>query len=389
MYRIRTLNNISRKGLDCFPVERFELVAREAQVHALLLRSHRLDETALHDGLLAIGRAGAGVNNIPVHACSEKGIVVFNTPGANANAVKELVLTALLLSGRGVLDGIRFVDGLDPDLSQSELNGLVEKEKKRFRGHELQGRTLGVVGLGAVGSLVANTALDLGMHVMGYDPELSVEAAWRIRRDVERVENIQAVISRADMITLHVPALETTRNLINGDVLAQCKPGVTLLNFARKEVVHPGDLLSALRSGRVSNYISDFPVRELRGQPGVVAMPHLGASTIEAQEYCSIMVADQLVDFLLNGNIANSVNFPYARLERAAGHRLTFSNRNVPRVLGQVLSILAEHNINVLDMLNKSKADLAYNLIDMETEPDDRLLAEVSAIDGVIGVRRV
>lgn len=389
MYRILTLNNIAQKGLDRLPPGQFQQVSGETEPDAILLRSHQLAAEQLHNGLLAIGRAGAGVNNIPVSACTGKGIVVFNTPGANANAVKELVLASILLSGRDVLGAVRFVREMSLDLSQKELTQQVEQGKKQFGGPELKGRTLGVVGLGSIGSLVAGAALSLGMKVTGFDPGLSPEAAERLHPEIERVHDLLQLAARADIITLHVPVLESTRGLVNETLLARCRPGLTLINFARKEVVQPEHLLAALKAGRVRSYLSDFPLRLLHGQPGVITMPHLGASTPEAEQNCAIMVADQLVDFILNGNITNSVNFPHAKLERTEGYRLAFSNHNVPRILGQVLSVLAERNINVIDMLNKSRGEIAYNIIDMETAPDAGLLAEVMAIEGVIGARRV
>ena len=338
-------------------------------------------------GRQAIGRAGAGVNNIPVDNCTERGIVVFNAPGANANAVKELALAAMLLSTRDIVGAIEFVRKEGPGKTAEELHKLVEGGKKTYGGTELKGKVLGVVGLGAIGSLVAETGLMLGMKVLGYDPALSVEAAWRLSRDVQRMENMQSLLSKADIVTLHLPVLEATRNLVNKDLVDSFRRGATLINLSREKVVDTEAILMGLNNGKIGKYITDFPVVELMGHDKVVAIPHLGASTEEAEENCAIMVADQLIDFLENGNIRNSVNFPNIALERNGGFRLAFSNRNVPKMLNQVLSILADRNINVIDMINKSRSDAAYNIIDIEQEPTPELIQALEDIDGVIKVR--
>jgi D-3-phosphoglycerate dehydrogenase / 2-oxoglutarate reductase len=387
MYKIKTLNNISAKGLERFPKSHFELSEAMADPDAILVRSQQLTESDITPSLRAVGRAGAGVNNIPVGAYTSRGIVVFNTPGANANAVKELVMAGLLLSRRGIIQGMAFVDGLGELTDKAELNIRVEAGKKQFKGSELKGKTLGVLGLGAIGSMVADMALQMGMNVLGYDPALSVDAAWRLSSQVQKMDNMQALFARADMLTLHIPALDATRGIINAETLAYCKPGTVLLNFAREELVNNTDLLAALASGQLSQYISDFPTPALIGQAGVMATPHLGASTAEAEENCAMMVADQVKDFLENGNIHNSVNFPNLVLERTNGYRLALANRNVPRILGSVLSILADRNINVIDMLNKSREDVAYNLIDVEVEPTPDLVRDIEKIEGVINVR--
>ena len=334
-----------------------------------------------------MGRAGAGVNNIPVPDFTEKGIVVFNTPGANANAVKELVMAGLLLSRRGIIQGIDYVNTLSDYSDESELNQLVEASKKKYKGSELKGKTLGVIGLGAIGSLVAEMALQMDMEVVGYDPALSVEAAWRLSSQVQSMENMQTLLACSDVITLHIPALEANRGLINAEALGYFRDGAVLLNFSREEIVVTEDVLAALESGKLAQYISDFPTPVLIGKPGVMATPHLGASTEEAEENCAMMVADQLIDFLENGNIRNSVNFPALSLERTEGYRIALANRNVPGLLGGVLSILAGRNINVIDMLNKSQGNVAYNLIDLGTEPTDDLIADIAGIEGVINVR--
>lgn len=390
MFQIRTLNNISDKGLSKFDPADYNLGDDIAAPQAILLRSHKLTVEESGDALLAVGRAGAGVNNIPVAELSDRGVVVFNTPGANANAVKELVMAGLLLSQRGIVQGIDYVNQIDADQEKSALNAQVEAAKKQFKGSELNGRTLGIVGLGAIGSMVADMALGLGMQVLGYDPALSVEAAWRLSSQVQRMENMAALLAKSDLVSLHVPALPETEGLINAEQLALMQPGAVLLNFARGELVVPSAIRQALEAGQLSQYISDFPTPELLGIDGVIATPHLGASTDEAEENCAMMVADQVIDFLANGNIKNSVNFPAVNLERSqTGCRIAIVNRNVPRLLGSVLSILADRNINVIDMINKSRDELAYNLIDIEASPEEELADVLRAVDDVISVRLI
>lgn len=388
MYKIRTLNNISEKGLSRLPTDHYEIGDEIQNPDAILVRSHQLTLDDVTPSLRAVGRAGAGVNNIPVSEYTDKGVVVFNTPGANANAVKELVMAGLLLSCRGIIPGIEYVNSLADHSDKGELNKLVEASKKKYKGSELKGKTLGVLGLGAIGSMVADMALQMDMNVVGYDPALSVEAAWRLSSRVEKMDNLQMLFGRYDIVTLHVPALDSTRGMINDEALAQFKDGAVLLNFSREEIVDSSAISVALDSGKISQYISDFPTPGLIGKPGVISTPHLGASTDEAEENCAMMVADQVRDFLENGNIKNSVNFPALSLERTAGcYRLAMANKNVPRILGSVLSILADRNINVVDMLNKSREDVAYNLIDIESEPSQDWIDEILAIDGVINVR--
>jgi D-3-phosphoglycerate dehydrogenase / 2-oxoglutarate reductase len=387
MHKIRVLNNISEKGLVKFSADQYALAEDMVNPEALLLRSHKMVAEDMAESLVAVGRAGAGVNNIPVADMTEKGVVVFNTPGANANAVKELVLAGLLLSRRGIIGGIEYVNSLSEHGDKAELNKLVEASKKKYKGSELKGKTLGVLGLGAIGSMVAEMALQMDMTVLGYDPALSVEAAWRLSSQVKKMENMQSLFARSDVVTLHVPALESTRGLVNAEVLAGFKDGAVLLNFSREEIVNNEDVLAALESGKLSQYISDFPTPGMIGRPGVVATPHLGASTAEAEENCAVMVAEQIIDFLEHGNIRNSVNFPAVSLERTQGHRIAMVNKNVPRILGSVLSILADKNINVIDMLNKSRDDVAYNLIDVETRPSPDLIDAIRAIEGVVNVR--
>lgn len=389
MFKIQTHNAISPFGLERFDSNDYQVGESVGEADALMLRSYVLPEAELTPSILAVGRAGAGVNNIPVEACTARAIPVFNAPGANANAVKELVLTALLLGSRGITNGIDYVATLnDFDGDDKALGALLEKEKKRFKGSELIGKTLGVVGLGAIGSMVAEAALLLGMKVVGYDPALSVEAAWRLPADVQRMENLNSLLAKSDFITLHLPVLEATRHLINKESLQSVKSSAVLLNFAREQIVDTDAVIEALDNKALRQFITDFPTKALieRGDD-VILMPHIGASTAEAEDNCAIMVADQLQDFLENGNIKNSVNFPNASMEPVNGFRLCITNQNVPKMLGNITSVLADENINVIDLLNKSRNEIAYNLIDIENEPTQEALAKIAEMEGVISVR--
>lgn len=387
MYKVRTYNQISVKGLEQLPRESYEVASEIGHPDGLMLRSYKLAMDEVGDTVKAIARAGAGVNNIPVAACTERGIPVFNAPGANANAVKELVIAGLLLGSRGIVEGIDYAKTLSSMDDYKAMSALLEKEKKQFKGNELAGQTLGVVGLGAIGSRVAQTALLLGMEVIGFDPALSVDAAWRLPSDVKKMENLTSLFARANYVTLHLPALDATRNLINAAALNAFRDGSVLLNFARDEIVDVAAVVSALESGKLRKYISDFPHPELLPLEGNVCMPHIGASTDEAEDNCAIMVARQLKDFLENGNITNAVNFPTLQLDRSSGFRLAITNYNIPRMLGQVTSVLADANINVIDLLNKSRNDIAYSLFDLESAPSDAVMEQLAAVEGVINVR--
>ncbi len=387
MFRIRTYNRIAPRGLQQFDPEHYSVSEDMADPHAYILRSHKLHDEPVPESLLAVARAGAGYNNIPVDALTHRGIVVFNTPGGNANAVKELVAAGLFLSSRDIFGGMSFVHSLRDEQDAAELSRRLEREKKRFAGTEVAGKTLGVIGLGAIGSMVANMALELGMRVLGYDPALSVEAAWRLSSRVERMEGLNALLGGADYLSLHVPANDKTRHLIDAEALGRMKRGAVLLNFAREEIVDTRALLAALDEGQLSRYVTDFPLPELFARQDTILLPHIGASTQEAEENCAVMAAQQLKDFLANGNIVNSVNFPQTRMARNGGYRITFCNDNVPRVLGAVLGVLADRDINVIDMVNKSQGDTAYNIIDVATEPDDGVIRDIRAADGVIRVR--
>ena len=387
MYTIKTYNAIAPVGLERFSKDQYTVSANVDSADAVLLRSHKLGVDELSSGLCAIARAGAGTNNVPVQECSKRGIVVFNTPGANANSVKELVLTGLLLASRDVLGGINYVRSLASVQDDAELNKLVEAEKKRFKGRELVGKTIGVVGLGAIGSMVARAGLDLGMNVVGYDPALSVDAAWRIPAEVERMQNLTSLFAQADYVTLHVPLLPATEGMINEESLRAFKPGSVLLNFARQPIVQSSALSAALENGQVARYVADFPIPGLLDHDKVMLTPHLGASTDEAEENCAVMAADQLRRFLESGSIVNSVNFPTVVSEAHEGFRLAVSNANVPGMLGQMTAVLAERNINVIDLINKSRDDVAYNLIDLSEAPDQGLIDAIAQIESVINVR--
>lgn len=389
MFKIKTYNAISVKGLNRFSREKYEVASDIGQPDAYILRSHKLHGEALPESVKAVARAGAGTNNVPVDEYTKKGVVVFNSPGANANAVKELVLAGMLLGSRGILSGMEYVSTLTHMTDVEEMSKLLEKEKSNFAGFELQGKTLGIVGLGAIGSLIADSALALGMNVVGFDPALSVEAAWRLPSQVGRMENLQSLLARSDYITLHVPAIPATKNLINADTLKITKKGATLLNFAREAIVDAHAVVESLDAGHLGKYICDFPEPILLNRKDVYAMPHIGASTEEAEENCAIMAADQLVDYLENGNIKNSVNFPAVSMDRspAIGSRITFSNENVSGVLGHVLSVLAEHKVNVVDMVNKSRGDVAYNIIDVEHAPSAAVVDALTKVEHVIAVR--
>jgi len=388
MFNVRTYNKISIKGLSRFDRALYQVSDDVGQPDAVLLRSQKLHNEVMPESVKAVARAGAGVNNVPVAEYTKRGIVVFNTPGANANAVKELVLAGMLLSSRGILQGKSFVDSLGEMTDASEMSVLLEKEKKRFAGSELAGKTLGIVGLGAIGSMVAEAALSLGMDVKGFDPALSVDAAWRLPSQVQRMENLQALLSGVDYVSLHVPAIEATKHMINADTLKVMKPGAVVMNFARDAIVDANAIVAALDAGELRQYICDFPEPILIGHNSVIALPHIGASTAEAEENCAVMAVNQLRDYLENGNIVNSVNFPYTVMAREASVcRLTFMNENVSGVLGNVLSVFAKYNVNVIDMMNKSRDTVAYNILDFSEKPSDEVIEAVKSVEHVISLR--
>ena len=385
-FRILTLNQISARGLARFPAERYQVGADVSDPDAILVRSAQLHDTGIAPSVRAIGRAGVGVNNIPVDHMSRRGVPVFNTPGANANAVKELVLAGLLLAARNIGPAWLFARALSGD--DAAIEAAVEAGKKRFVGFELPGRTLGVVGLGAVGVEVANSALALGMKVLGYDPQLTVQRAWQLSSSAEQALSLEDLFARADAITVHVPLNEATQALVNRARLALMRDGGTILNFARAAIVDEAAVVAALDAGRLHAYVCDFPHCALKDHPRVITLPHLGASTSEAEENCAIMVAEQVRDFLENGNIRNSVNYPDTVLPRVPNTtRLGVANRNVPNMVGQISTALAAHGINIADLLNKSRGDYAYTLIDADGALGAGLLEEIRAIDGVLSAR--
>jgi D-3-phosphoglycerate dehydrogenase / 2-oxoglutarate reductase len=389
MFKVKTYNQISDKGLSRFSREKYQVESDVALPDAYILRSHKLQGEPLPSSVKAVARAGAGTNNVPVAEYTKLGVVVFNSPGANANAVKELVLAGMLLGSRGILQGLEYVQGLTHMTDADEMSKLLEKEKSNFAGYELQGKTLGIVGLGAIGSMIADAALALGMNVIGFDPALSVDAAWRLPNQVAKMENLQSLLSSSDYITLHVPAIDATKHMINADTLKIIRKGAVLLNFAREAIVDAHAVVDSLNAGHLNKYICDFPEPILLNRKDVYAMPHIGASTEEAEENCAIMAADQLMDYLENGNIKNSVNFPAVHMGRnpGTGARITFSNDNVSGVLGNVLSVLADNKVNVVDMVNKSRGEVAYNIIDVEHAPSAAVIAALTKIERVIAVR--
>ena len=386
MYKIQTLNNISVAGLNRLPREHYEVASELNNPDAILVRSAKMHDMALPDSVKAIGRAGAGVNNIPVDAMTQLGIPVFNAPGANANAVKELVVAGMLMAARNIGQAWRFATGVTG--SDSEINKAVEAGKKNFVGFELPGRTLGVVGLGAIGVKVANAARALGMKVVGYDPTITVRAAWALEADVEQALSVDDLVARADFITFHVPLTDHTRDMINADRLRLMKPSSVLLNFARNGIIDDQAAIAALDDGHLYAYVCDFPSNLLKDHPRVITLPHLGASTTEAEENCAVMVAEQVRDWLENGNVTNSVNFPEIGLPRTDdGVRIAVVNSNVPNMLGQVSTDLAEASLNITDMLNKSRGELAVTLIDVDKTPAEEALQRIRDIEGVLSVR--
>ncbi len=387
MYKVLTLNNISVAGLERLPRENFEVASEIQHPDAILLRSFKMHDMEIPDSLKAVGRAGAGVNNIPIEKMNDRGIPIFNAPGANANAVKELVISGMLLACRNITAAWDFAKNISGD--DQALNTQVEAGKKKYVGFELPGKTLGVIGLGAIGIQVANAALTLGMKVIGYDPEITVERAWQLSSDVQQATSVDHLLSEADFITFHVPLVDSTRDLINEERIKIMKDNSVVLNFARDGIVNNAAIAQALESGKIYAYVCDFPSNELKANPRVIALPHLGASTKEAEDNCAIMVAEQIKDYLENGNIKNSVNFPEVKMQRNGGCRIAIVNKNVPNMLGQMSTTLADAGLNIVDMLNKSRADIAYTLVDVDSDIPDQVIKSIEAIDGVLSVRLV
>ncbi len=385
MYKILTYNNISVSGLEKFPRDKYEIASEIQHPDAIMLRSYILHDVAIPAGLKAVGRAGAGVNNIPLDAYSERGIPVFNAPGANANAVKELVIAGLLLASRNICQAWDYVRDLEGD--DASLKKAVEAGKKRYVGGELPGKTLGIIGLGAIGVKVANSAYDLGMEVIGSDPHISINSAWNLSSAVMQAGSVDELLERADFVTVHVPYNDDTRHTISEERIQMMKDGAVVLNFARDGIVDDDAVIRALDSGKLSAYVCDFPTAAMKNHPKVIALPHLGASTAEAEDNCAVMIADQLRDFLENGNITHSVNFPSVKLPKSKGYRLGIANRNVPHMFSSITTALADAELNILDLLNQSKGDMAYTLIDLESEVPESVMEQILAIDGVLSAR--
>ncbi len=383
MFTIQTLNNISPVGLDKLPRDSYEIASEMGNPDAILVRSAKMHEMEIGNNLKAVGRAGAGVNNIPLDKMSDKGVVVFNAPGANANAVKELVISSMLLASRNICQAWDYVNRLPLD----NLKTAVEDGKKNYAGSELPGKTLGIVGLGAIGVQIANAADALGMKVVGFDPNITIKSAWKLSADVEQALNIDELFAQSDFVSFHVPLVEGTKNLLNAERIALLPAGATILNFARDGIIDEDALITALEAGKVKYYVTDFPIDDKKDHERVIALPHLGASTIEAEDNCAIMVANQVKDYLENGNITNSVNFPEAKMPRLGNVRLSITHQNIPNMVGQISTILADAGINIIDMLNKSRDEVAYTLIDLESEISDTVVGSLQQVEGALSVR--
>ena len=388
MSTYKVYNNIAEEGIKCLSDSGFK--EDTSNPEAMLIRSHTLDESDFNESLRCICRAGAGVNHIPINMATERGVVVFNTPGGNANAVKELVICGLLLSSRGIIQGHKFTQGLYSKNS-SDLTNLVENNKKRFKGSELKGKTIGIIGLGSIGSLLAQAVESMGMKIIGYDPNISIDSAWQLPKDVEKAEDLKYLLSNSDYISIHVPLVEETKNLISKDNIKYIKKGSKLINLSRESIVNNLDILSALESKKISSFVTDFPTPELVNRSidysDVILLPHLGASTKEAEINCAIMAAEQANNFIINGEIINSVNFPRVRLRRTTKNRLVIVHKDQPGLIGNITGELASQNINISDMINKSRNEIAITLIDIETEPSVNLLNNINKIDKVLSVR--
>ena len=386
-YQVLVLNKIASLGTKRLPVQQYEIGSEIAKPDAILVRSAKMHDMDIPVGVQAIGRAGAGTNNIPVTEMSKRGVVVFNTPGANANAVKELVLAGMLMAARNIGPAMHFVARLQGD--DATLSKVVEEGKKNFVGIELPNRTLGIVGLGAVGGMVADTALKLGMKVLGYDPEITVDAAWRLSSEVKRVLGVDELFKHSDFITLHVPLMDATRHLVNAERIAMMKQGAVLINFAREGVIDEQAVIDGLDSKKLRAYVCDFPTERMKSHPNVMALPHLGASTQEAEDNCAVMVVDQVREYLDNGNISNSVNFPAVYMPREAPHRVAVVSANIPNMVGQISTAMADEGINIHNMVNKSRADIAYTMLDLDSPAPLAALNKIKAIAGVMNVREL
>lgn len=387
MYKVLTLNNISPVGMDKFPGDKYSISDAEANPDAIILRSFKMHDMDIPESLKAVGRAGAGVNNIPLDKMSAAGVPVFNAPGANANAVKELVIASLFISARNISEAIKYTENLEGE--DAELSKLVEAGKKKYGGFELPGRTIGVVGLGAIGRMVANTCIDLGMRVVGFDPGLTVDGAWQLSSQITRANSVDEMLGKVDFLTVHVPLIDATKDLINAKNVAKMKKTAVVINLARGGIINDEAVCDAIDAGNLACYVTDFPNNRTKQTPQVIGLPHLGASTAEAEDNCAVMVANQVRDYLETGNIVNSVNFPNVSMPLGTEFRLVVCNANVPNMVGQISTILADANLNIHDMINQSKGEIAYTIVDLDSEIPEDVVATIKALDGVMIARTV
>ena len=387
MYKILTLNNISEKGLVKLPTDSYTISDDEASPDAIILRSYKMHDMEIPSSLKAVGRAGAGVNNIPLDKMSSAGVPVFNAPGANANAVKELVVASLFMAARNISQAIQYTESLEGE--DAEVSKMVEAGKKKFAGYELPGKTIGVVGLGAIGRMVANTCIDLGMKVVGFDPGLTVDGAWHLSSKITRANSVDEILSTVDFLTVHVPLIDATRDLINADNVGKMKDTAVVINLARGGIVNDEAVCDAIDAGKLATYVTDFPNNRTKKTPAVIGLPHLGASTGEAEDNCAIMVAEQVKDYLETGNIVNSVNFPNVSMPRGTDHRLVVCNANVPNMVGQISTIMADANLNINDMINQSRGDLAYTIVDVDSQIPQSVVDTIKSLEGIMIARAI
>lgn len=387
MYKILTLNNISQVGLDKLPSDSYSISDEDASPDAIILRSFKMHDMQVPSTLKAVGRAGVGVNNIPLDKMSAAGIPVFNAPGANANAVKELVIASLFMSARNISQAIQYTESLEGE--DAELSKLVEAGKKKYAGYELPGKTIGVVGLGAIGRMVANTCIDLGMKVIGFDPGLTVDGAWHLSSKITRANSVEEILGTVDFLTVHVPLIEQTRDLINVDNVGKMKKSAVVINLARGGIINDEAVCDAIDAGKLATYVTDFPNNRTKKTPAVIGLPHLGASTGEAEDNCAIMVAEQVKEYLETGNVVNSVNFPNVSMPRTTEHRLIVCNANVPNMVGQISTIMADANLNIHDMINQSRGDIAYTIVDVDSEIPNSVVETILGLDGIMIARAI
>lgn len=387
MYKIQTLNNISPVGLAKLSTEHYSIADEVDAPDAIILRSFKMHDMEIPASLKAVGRAGAGVNNIPLDKMSDAGIPVFNAPGANANAVKELVIASIFISARNITEAVKYTEGLEGE--DAELSKLVEAGKKKYAGFEVPGRTIGVIGLGAIGRMVANTCIDLGMNVIGFDPGLTVDGAWQLSSKISRANSVEEMLGTVDFLTVHVPLIDATRDLINAENVTQMKESAVVINLARGGIVNDEAVCDALDAGKLGAYVTDFPNNRTKKTSQVIGLPHLGASTGEAEDNCAVMVAEQVRDYLENGNIRNSVNFPNVSMRRDTPYRLVVCNANVPNMVGQISTIMADAGLNINDMINQSRGDIAYTIVDSDTEIPDSVIKSIKSLEGVMIARAI